>query len=99
MKTYNIWYRKEPTYGFDNDLKIEDISSTCFKVSRIQAGCLDEAFEHQQAEVWNPNVEREMTDVIKKSLGSRDTSMSVGDIAEVNGKYFQVDLSCWREVS
>lgn len=98
MKTYNIWYRKEPTYWFDNDLKVGDISSTCFKVSQIQAGCLDEVFQNQQAEVWNPRVEREMTDVMK-TLGLRDTSMSVGDIAEVNGKYYQVDLSCWREVN
>jgi hypothetical protein len=99
MKTYTVWYRKEPTYWFDNGLKVEDISSACFKVSQIKAGCLDEVFQNQQAEVWSPKAEREMTDVIKKSLGSRDTSMSVGDIAEVNGKYYQVDLSCWRQVN
>jgi len=98
MKTYNVWYRKEPTYWFDNGLKIEDISSTCFPVGQIQADCLDEVFKNQQAEVWNPKVEREMTDVIKK-LGLRHTSMSVGDVAEVNGKYYQVDLSCWRKVN
>jgi len=98
MKTYNVWYRKEPTYWFDKGLKVEDISSTCLPVGQIQADCLDEVFKNQQSEVWNPKVEREMTDVIKK-LGLRHTSMSVGDVAEVNGKYYQVDLSCWRKVN
>jgi len=98
MKTYNVWYRKEPTYWFDNGLKVEDISRTCLPVGQIQADCLDEVFQNQQAEVWNPRVEREMTDVIKK-LGLRHTSMSVGDVAEINGKYYQVDLSCWRKVN
>jgi hypothetical protein len=37
----------------------------CFPVGQIQADCLDEVFKNQQAEVWNPSVEREMTDVIK----------------------------------
>jgi hypothetical protein len=64
----------------------------------MQADCLEEVFKNQQAEVWHPKVEREMTDVIKR-LGLRNTSMSVGDVAEVNGKYYQVDLSCWRKVN
>jgi hypothetical protein len=97
MKTYTVWYRKEPTYWFDNGLKVENVSSTCFSVGQIQADCLDEVFNFQQAEVWSPKVEREMTDVIKRS-GLRNSSMSVGDVAEVNGKFYQVDLSCWRKV-
>jgi hypothetical protein len=98
MKTYNVWYRKEPTYWFDESLKVEDISRTCLPVCQMQADCLEEVFKNQQAEVWHPKVEREMTDVIKR-LGLYHTSMSVGDVAEVNGKYYQVDLSCWRKVN
>ena len=98
MKTYNVWYRKEPTYWFDESLKVEDISITCLPVCQMQADCLEEVFKNQQAEVWHPKVEREMTDVIK-GLGLCHTSMSVGDVAEVNGKYYQVDLSCWRKVN
>ncbi len=97
MKNYTVWYRKEPTYWFDDGLKVEEISSKCFSIGQIQADCLDEVFNIQQAEVWTPRVEREMTEVIKRS-GLRNTSMSVGDVAEVNGKYYQVDLSCWKKV-
>jgi len=97
MKTYTIWYRKEPTYWFDSDLKVEDIYRTCFSVGQIQAGCLDEVFRDRQAEVWNHEEQRKMTDIMIK-WGARDTSMSVGDIAEVNGKFYQVALSCWKQV-
>jgi hypothetical protein len=98
MKTYTIWYRKEPTYWFDSGLKVaEDVYRTCFRVGQIQAACLDEVFQNQQAEVWNREDGRKMTEIVKR-WGLRDASMSVGDIAEVNGKFYQVALSCWKQI-
>jgi hypothetical protein len=98
MKIYNVWYRKEPTYWFDKDLKVTDISIKYCPVGNVQAGCLDEVFEHRQSEVWSPKFKKEMTDLIQQ-LGLSHTSMSVGDVAEVNGNYYQLDLSCWRSVN
>ena len=98
MKTYNVWYRKEPTYWFDNDLRVADISTKYCAVGNVTACCLDEVFEHRQSEVWSPKLEREMKDLIKQ-LGLTHTSMSVGDVAEIGGTYYQLDLGCWRSVN
>lgn len=98
MKTYNVWYRKEPTYLFDKDLNVADISIKYCPVGNVRAGCLEEVFENRQSEVWSPKFNREMNDLIQQ-LGLNHTSMSVGDVAEVNGNYYQLDLSCWRSVS
>lgn len=98
MKTYNVWYRKDPTYRFDEGLKIADISTKYCRVGNVWAGCLDEVFERRQSEVWSPKLENEMKDLILQ-LGLNHTSMSVGDIAEINGNYYQLDLSCWRSVN
>ncbi|MFO7570108.1 MAG: hypothetical protein R6W75_09960 [Smithellaceae bacterium] len=97
MKTYHVWYRKEPTHRVDKSLTIGDISKKYCMVSQIHAGCLSEVFEQQQSEIWSARVEEEMAVVIKKA-GLHHTSMDVGDVAEVNGKYFQVDLSGWIRV-
>lgn len=98
MKTYRIWYRKEPTYLFDPELKAADIAEKYRPVIEMQAGCLDEVFENQQEDVWSLRYEREMRDHIRH-LGLKHISMSVGDVAEVGGNYFQVDLSRWSRVN
>ena len=97
MKTYKVWYRKEATSWVEKNLTVADISSKYCLIGHVQAGCLSEVFEQQQAEIWSPKVEREMALTVKK-MGLGHLSMGVGDVAEVNGKYFQVDLSSWRKV-
>jgi|GEM_PF-4247308 hypothetical protein len=97
MKTYHVWYRKEPIRWVDKDLTVSDIADKYCLVSHVKADCLYEVFEQQQSEVWSPSAQKEMAAVIKKA-GLNHTSMGVGDVAEVNGTYYQVDLSSWRKV-
>lgn len=98
MKTYRVWYRKEPPYRFDEELRVADITAKYSPVIKMFAGGLDEVLANQQQNAWSFKYDKEMKDHVRH-FGPRHLSMSVGDVAEVEGNYYQLDGSDWRNVN
>lgn len=104
----NIWYfkdefRRDAMMGHRFctqhglfPIDTSDLTKTHIKLGAIRANVvlslddLDPIFSIMQGEEWSPN--GEARDLIK-SLGLSHTSMSVGDIIEVDGSVYLVD-SC-----
>lgn len=95
MKTYKIWYRREPSFQPDLTLTEEKVKRSHVLVREIEAVDLDDAYWKMQGENWSPNGEARP---LIQRLGLQHTSMSVGDVAESEGKFWQVDFCGWNPV-
>jgi len=93
---FGVWYRKDPTFFFDEKLTKEQIEKTHVRLMDLEAKSIDDVFSKMQGEVWSPNGEARG---LIRSKGLRHTSMSVGDVIEENGRFFQVDFFGFREVA
>lgn len=73
-------------------LKNKDISETHVFLKEVPFNDLDIIFGTMQGDVWSPNGEaRELI----TSKGLKHTSMSVGDIVEMNGDFYFCDTVGW----
>lgn len=95
MKTYKIWYRKDPTFQPDHELTEERIKRTHVLVQEIEADNIEDAYWKMQGENWSPNGEARP---LITRLGLHHTSMSVGDVIEYQNQFWQVDYSGWNPV-
>jgi hypothetical protein len=68
---------------------IAELEKTHVFLCETEARDLDHVFYNMQGEIWSPNGEaRELI----QSKGLRHTSMSVGDVIELDGSYWLPDL-------
>lgn len=98
-----VWYMKPTTFDavYTNGLRTvaidpANLAFTHVKLGTIEAEDLEDVFAMMQGERWSPN--GEARDFIR-SLGLHHTSMSVGDIVNLNGKVWQVESFGWRNVN
>lgn len=88
MTEYAVWYKVKPMFDEDDTpLHIYDLRKRWKRVKTVEADSLEEVYMKMQGEVWSPNGEARP---LIRSLGLSHTSMSVGDIAEHDGKLFIV---------
>lgn len=105
METYAIFYRKDPKFICDPDLKYWDVVNevTHTRLCYITVDKLSDVFTAMQGEVWSPNGQA------REFIKERDlnhTSMSIGDVAvelidgktENYGRMFQCKTTGWIEV-
>jgi len=99
-----VWYAKSSRdlgMGYDWCAKkyclpdIEDLKKTHVLLGSVKGTDEEKIFGLLQGEIWSPNGEAH--NLIDKS-GAKHTSMSVGDIIEMNGKCYMADIGGFREL-
>jgi hypothetical protein len=87
-----IWYATNPTFLPE---VYKPITETHTLLGEVDMTDLDEIFYKMQGEIWSPEGEaREL--IIRKGLNH--TSMSVGDVVEMDGELFVCDRVGWNKV-
>ena len=93
-----IWYQNEmfwETKGFHPEVKLADLEKTHILLGSIDLTDLEEIFYQLQGHIWSPN--GEARNLITR-LGLVHTSMSVGDVVEMGGKFFVCDVCGFTEI-
>jgi len=99
-----VWYAKSSRdlgMGYDRCAKnnclpdIKNLKKTHTLLGSIKSTNKEKIFGLLQGEIWSPN--GEANNLIDKS-GSKHTSMSVGDIIEMNGKFYMADIRGFKEL-
>lgn len=78
-----IFYARQPTW--DTNVKLSELADTHAYLGQFDSTDHEEAYEAMQGEVWSPH--GEARDFIR-GLGLRHTSMSTGDVIEIDGRFF-----------
>lgn len=92
MKKAKVWYRKEWD-GFSHlDITRESLSETHAFVKEIEVHSLESTYYEMQGHIWSPNGEARN---LIEALGLQHTSMSTGDIVEIDGTLYQVGFWNW----
>lgn len=76
--------------------KVDNLEATHTLIGSIASTDCDEIYMAMQGENWSP--QGEARDLLR-SKGLGHTSMSMGDIAEINGKFFFVDSFGFKELN
>lgn len=93
-----IWYQTLifwETKKFHPEVKVADLEQTHTLLGAVAMTDLEEIFYKMQGEVWSPN--GEARNLITR-LGLVHTSMSVGDVVEMGGKFFVCDVCGFTEI-
>lgn len=99
-----IWYAKSTRdlgMGYDWCAKkgclpdLKDLKKTHVLLGEVKCTSKEKIFGLLQGEIWSPNGEAH--NLIDKS-GTKHTSMSVGDIVEMDGKVYMADMRGFREI-
>jgi hypothetical protein len=92
---YKIFYVKNPTFLEDPGLVVEDLARTHVFLCEIEADSLEQAWWAMQGENWSPNGEaRELI----QARGLCHTSMSVGDVIQSGGDFYEVSRTGFRKI-
>ena len=101
-----IWYMKPSEFrkfnssiqGTDLEMlpKIKDLKNTHVLLGKIKETNTTAIYRAMQGDVWSP--EGQAVPLLKK-LGLMHTSMSVGDVAKINGKYVVCALDGWTTLT
>ncbi len=99
MAKYRIYYMRPEWFrnGICNQKPvIAELEKTHVFLCETEARDLDHVFYNMQGEIWSPNGEaRELI----QSKGLRHTSMSVGDVIELDGSYWLVSSSGFEDLT
>jgi hypothetical protein len=98
MHTFDAWYKKDPTFKFDGDLRVADSPSKFAKIrQQVISFSIDSFYDNSQGENWSPNGEARP---LIEAAGLCHTSMSVGDVIydHSQGKFYQVATFGFDEV-
>ena len=99
VTTYHVWYMRPDFFrdgimGYDwlaEKKMLPDpcgLTATHIHLKDTEAKSLEALWMHQQGEIWSPNGEARP---LIKQKGLQHTSMSVGDIAVVDGEAWMAD--------
>ena len=87
----------DPRYPSKGDLKLDyERLPVRLDIKDTTEQSLDDIFQTLNLETINPMCEQKMQDWLKAN-GVKHTSMSCGDIIEVEGKYFICDNEGWTK--
>jgi hypothetical protein len=92
MKTWRVYYRKEPTFMVDPNITMDTLLETHQYVASARANTREEVFQMMQADCWSPNGEQRSTII---ALHLHHTSMSVGDVllTDVGNRTISIQVS------
>jgi len=101
-RTFNVWYQKKFGFYFrDGEDKLlesidpQNLEATHTFLKEEEAEDLEDLYRKMQGEYWSPW--GEARDLIR-TRGLSHTSMSVGDVAVLDGRTFVCVNVGWKEV-
>jgi hypothetical protein len=100
MPTYDVWYTNDKhfsnfIFGEFDEFDTNNPEKTHTLLTTIEADDLEHVFANMQAENWSPNGEARP---LIRQLGLSHTSMSMGDMVHVDGRWFVVAHIGFREI-
>jgi hypothetical protein len=88
----SFWEKKNP---FRPEVKLSEIEETHTLLGFVDMTDLEEIFYKMQGEVWSPEGQARR---LIETLGLVHTSMSIGDVVEIAGKFFVCDIEGFTEI-
>jgi hypothetical protein len=93
---YKVFYAKNPTFLENPGLVVEDLARTHVFLCEVEADSLEQAWWAMQGEYWSPN--GEARELIQPPCTRGHTSMSVGDVVQSGGDFYEVSRTGFRKI-
>ena len=99
-----VWYKRQPTFRSDPDLRIDNLEATHVHVHNVQVNAeagawgdeLGTVYHMMQGEVWSSSLQARQ---ILRRRGVGHTSLSIGDVVIMpNDKVWECTEGGWRAV-